>query len=321
MLRKYFSVLKNHKHFKLGLILTAVLFCVAGGVAFGLASKSEDNKTVATKKNASENAKSHEDGNVEGASTEASDGEQSNSTSSTDKKSSSDKKSSDPAKKEQPTGQTPSNQQQVAKSTKLLFDKQSVVFLPGSMFAHAEIYSESGEGFGYVSSSNYGPLLVTVTQSYRSPAFTNRQYIQIVRPSGGVVGETTVQFTAKDQKGNVYTGKLPVKWPLVPYFSVEQGAATRTVNGDTTTFTFDFKITPNSVFGTPVLRFNLQGVACSSGSVSSIVTTYNGNNNFSLTCIVPSDSTQASGGWTVGMKGSGELVLGGASFTYWAPSP
>jgi hypothetical protein len=320
MLRKYFSVLKNHKHFKLGLILTAVLFCVVGGVALGSASKSEDNKTIATK-NASENAKSHEDGNVEGSSTEASDSEQPNSSSSTDKKSSSDKKSSDPAKKEQPTGQSSGSQPQGTKSTKLLFNKSSITFGPGERFAHAEVYSESSEGFGFVNVSSSGDMLVTVKPPDRVPGnFHNRQYIQFVRPSMNLVGEANVQFTAKDQKGNVYTGKLFVKWPPVPYFTVEAGDVSRSVGPDETTFAFNFRVIPTANFGTPVLRFTLEGAHCKPGSNASMVTTYAGSNNYSLSCTLYNYDSKVNGGWSVGLRATGDLVLGGGTLSYTVPN-
>lgn len=114
--------------------------------------------------------------------------------------------------------------------------------------------------------------------------------------------QRTVMFEQKDSasSGNktIYVSDecaskpvaIDVSWSPYPEFvSIEETGHSREVNGDTESYTFGFKITPNAYFGTPELSVELRGYYtdyCNSESTPSIKKTYDGTNTFTLTCNV-----------------------------------
>lgn len=135
-------------------------------------------------------------------------------------------------------------------------------------------------------------------------------------------GQGSITISTHDTDGNVITGTLTVNVAFVPYFTATEGTVSQVSSnagyGDIVTFTFPFTIEPSAAFGNPTLYFNMVEPfpSCTYGGTTSIVTDYNGQNTFALTCIMSKTQAEFASCFLVSIRGTADARDGGFSFTY-----
>jgi hypothetical protein len=142
--------------------------------------------------------------------------------------------------------------------------------------------------------------------------------VDACRASDIVSGSFTSTFSAQVADGSTYSGAAYFTVQPVPYFTGVQGPVTQSESGDSVTFTFHFSIVPTANFGTPILRMHQTTYVSCTGGTLSIVTRYDGQKDFALSCVMSRMQAVSYGGFNFGIEGTGDDVGGGFNFNYFA---
>lgn len=169
----------------------------------------------------------------------------------------------------------------------------------GQMYAYSNIQHAAGKPID-------GPLTFSKTPAYtgaRSVSFhgvvikesdlTNSTQPEMIRT---VVANQTLSESSGSATFYVFvsmvSNPLPISvtWGPMPSYSVSKTGQTRTDTGNAVEHTFSVQLHPNQSFGTPTITIASRGYLldnCKAGSMMSVQTTYSGERNFTLRCIVP----------------------------------
>ncbi|QQS18819.1 hypothetical protein IPL68_02010 [Candidatus Saccharibacteria bacterium] len=187
-----------------------------------------------------------------------------------------------------PQGNNPSTKP-TASSTKgaLVASPSSITLSSTTNGATISVRSSTGDNIFSPIVSSLPGLSVYISSNYSLSGTADKQTWQISVDRMDFNSKGQDYITITDRVGRFASTRVLVTWNPAPTFNITQGSLVRSDGIDTITHTANFSIVPNNpYFGNPNMNIRLYGGPCINTSDLSRSFVYNGQNSFSIPCVV-----------------------------------